>query len=195
KSWASVSLQGYRRQVAAGKGFWMSFHELVSSYPWTGKRVIRVLDPKPQMPRRNPLAYLLAMFVPYAGRMGAGIGLLIYVYVIGVIAAIAIPAYQNYTVRAVLVTAAAESQHARRQLADYYLSEKAIPQTLGQAGVADQLPNGVHLSLDPQHMVLTVHTTRGDLVFTPGRRSDGRITWRCGAGRGVTPQQLPPLCR
>ena len=78
----------------------MSFHELVASYPWTGKRLVRVLDRTPEIPRRNPLAYLLAIFVPYAGRMGAGFGVLIYVYFVGIIAAIAIPAYQNYTVRA-----------------------------------------------------------------------------------------------
>jgi Zn-dependent protease with chaperone function/type II secretory pathway pseudopilin PulG len=195
KSWANVSLEGYRRQVAAGKGFWMSFHELVSSYPWTGKRVIRVLDPNPKIPRRNPLSYLLAMFVPYAGRMGAGIGLLLYVYLVGVIAAIAIPAYQNYTIRAVLATAATESQSARQRLADYYLSEKAIPQTLNEAGVADHLPNEVQLSLDPQHMVLTVHTLRGDLIFTPRRGSAGQIIWSCSGGQGVKSEQLPPLCR
>ena len=53
----------------------MSFHELVSSYPWTAKRAIRLLDKNPEIPRRNPLAYLLALFVPYAGRMGAGMGM------------------------------------------------------------------------------------------------------------------------
>lgn len=194
KSWASASLEGYRRQVAAGRGFWISFHELISSYPWTGKRIVRVLDPKPALPRRNPLAYLLAAFVPYAGRMGAGLGILIYIYVIGILAAVAIPAYQNYTVRAVLANAATESQQARQQLTRYYLSEKAIPQTLNEAGIAAHLANGVQLFLDPAHMVLTVHTARGDLIFTPRRLGDGRIMWACSGGQGVNRQQLPPSC-
>jgi Zn-dependent protease with chaperone function/type II secretory pathway pseudopilin PulG len=194
KSWTQVSLEGYRRQVAAGRGFWLSFHELVSSYPWTGKRVIRVLDPSPKLPRRNPLAYLLALFVPYAGRMGVGFGLLIYVYLIGVLAAIAIPAYQSYTVRAVLTRAAIESQHARRQLVDYYLSQRSIPQTLNEAGVPEELPNGVQLSLDPDHMVLTVHSPRGDLIFTPRRGGDGQIRWTCSGGPGLKPAELPPWC-
>jgi Zn-dependent protease with chaperone function len=195
RSWAKVSMDGYRRQVEAAGGFWMSFHELVASYPWTGKRIVRVLDRTPAIPRRNPFAYLIAIFVPYAGRMGAGFGLLIYVYFIGVMAAIAIPAYQDYTVRAALTIAAAESQQARLQLVDYYNSQKAIPQTLSQAGVADQLPNGVQLSLDPAHMVLTVHSRRGDLIFTPRRNPDGVIIWLCSAGQGTKPQQLPPSCR
>lgn len=195
RSWAKVSMDGYRQQVAASGGFWMSLHELMASYPWTGKRVVRVLDNAPEIPRRNPFAYLLAIFVPYAGRMGAGLGLLIYVYFIGIMAAIAIPAYQDYVVRAVLTNAAAESQPARQQLLDYYNNQKAIPQTLSDAGVADQLPNGVQLSLDPAHMVLTVHSKQGDLIFTPRRQTDGEITWTCSGGQGVKQEALPPACR
>ncbi|MHB1952009.1 MAG: M48 family metallopeptidase, partial [Acidiferrobacteraceae bacterium] len=48
KHWSSVSLDGYRRQMEAAKGFWISFHELISSYPWTGKRIVRVLDKSPR---------------------------------------------------------------------------------------------------------------------------------------------------
>jgi Zn-dependent protease with chaperone function/type II secretory pathway pseudopilin PulG len=195
KSWANVSLDGYRQQVAAAKGFWMSFHELVASYPWTSKRAIRMLDESPQIPSRNPFAYLLAVFVPYAGRMGAGFGMLMYVYLIGVLAAIAIPAYQDYTVRAVLALAEAESQPARQQLVEYYQARKNIPDSLGEAGVADQLPNGVQLSLNSKGMILTVHSKRGELVFTPRRSSEGQITWGCTGGTGVKPQQLPPACR
>ena len=195
RSWAKVSLDGYRRQVAAGSGFWMSFHELVASYPWTSKRVVRVLDKNPEIPRRNPLAYVFAVFVPYAGRMGAGFGLLIYVYLIGIIAAIAIPAYQNYAVRAVLTQAMSESQAARQQLTEYYVSQNKIPQTLGEAGLAEQLPNGVRLSLDPDHMALTVHSLKGDLVFTPRRNSDGGIVWTCSGGEGTKREQLPLSCR
>lgn len=195
RSWAKISLDGYRRQVAAATGFWMSFHELVSSYPWTSKRVVRVLDRTPEIPRRNPFAYLLAFFVPYAGRMGAGFGLLVYVYLIGVVAAVAIPAYQTYVARAVLTSAVLESQPARQRLVEYYKSQKAIPQTLNDAGITSQLPNGVQLSLEPRHMVLTVHSRMGDLIFTPRQNPDGAIVWACTGGRGTKPQQLPPPCQ
>lgn len=195
KSWANVSLDGYRLQVTAAKGFWMSFHELVASYPWTAKRAIRLLDKNPEIPRRNPFAYLLALFVPYAGRMGAGVGMLIYVYFVGVLAAIAIPAYQDYTMRAALTGAVAESQPARQQLAQYYLAKNNIPGSLGDAGVEEHLPNGVQLSLNPKGMVLTVHAQRGELIFTPKKDSQGQITWLCTGGAGTKPQQLPSGCR
>jgi Tfp pilus assembly protein PilE len=168
---------------------------LISSYPWTAKRAIRLLDKDSDLPRRNPFAYVLALFVPYAGRMGAGVGMLIYVYFIGVLAAIAIPAYQDYTVRAALSTAAAESAHAREQLAKYYQTQNKVPETLGAAGVTEQLPNGIELSLDTKDMALTVHTKRGELIFTPQRDAQGQITWVCSAGEGTKPQHLPPLCR
>lgn len=195
RSWAKVSLDGYRRQVAAGTGFWMSFHELVASYPWTGKRVIRVLDQNPEIPRRNPFAYLFAMLIPYSGRIGAGLSLLIYMYVIGILAAVAVPAYQDYVVRTVLTNAATESQQARQQLVDYYNSQKAIPQTLNEAGVTDQLPNGVQLSLDPSHMVLTVRSPSGELIFTPRRNASGEVIWTCSGGQGTKRERLPMLCR
>jgi hypothetical protein len=96
----------------------MSFHELIAGYPWLTKRAARVMNVKASMPRRNPFAYLLAVFVPFAGRLGAGFGLLIMVYIVGVGAAIAIPAYQDYTVRAKLALVVPATEDARAALAE-----------------------------------------------------------------------------
>ena len=195
RGWANLSLNGYRQQLLGASGFWMSFHELTASYPWTVKRAIRVLDENPSIPQRNPFAYLFALFVPYSGRLGAGMGMLLYVYFIGILAAIAIPAYQDYTVRAVLSAAAVESQPARQKLIEYYDSTKTIPSSLSLAGVDETLPDGVGLSLNPSGMILTVKSKRGALVFTPMRDKEGKINWGCSAGEGVKQQQLPPVCR
>jgi Zn-dependent protease with chaperone function/type II secretory pathway pseudopilin PulG len=195
KYWAAISLEGYRRQLDLGTGFWMSFHELIASYPWTVKRTIRVLDETPKMPRRNPFAYVLALFVPYAGRMGAGIGLLLYVYLVGVVAAIAIPAYQSYVARAALGAAVIESQHARDALGGYYEANKQIPSSLGTVGVNETLPSGLGLTLNSKGMVLVVRSKLGNLVFTPRDDGRGRVVWVCSAGEGVSPQKLPPSCR
>ena len=122
-------------------------------------------------------------------------GLLLYVYFIGVVAAVAIPAYQDYTVRAILTVAALESQPARERLAQYYLANNKIPDSLAQAGVTDELPNAVELSLNPKGMVLTVRSKSGQLIFIPKRTPEGQIAWVCSGGEGVKPQQLPPSCR
>ena len=195
KNWKSVSLDGYQRQMDAAKGFWVSFHELLSSYPWTGKRIMRVLGKAPSISRRNPFAYFIAACVPYAGRsVGAAAGMVLYLYGFGVVGAIAIPQYHIYVARAMLAQAVAESQPARRQLVHYYLSEKKIPHTLGEAGVSQILPNGVRLSLNQRHMVLTVHSQSGNLIFTPRRKQGGEIIWTCVGGPGVTPPELGTLC-
>jgi len=76
----------------------MSFNELISDYPWLVKRVARVTarsqGQAPDIPPRNPFAYLFAIFVPRTGAGAGGgglVSLLLVVAVIGIIAAIAIP--------------------------------------------------------------------------------------------------------
>ena len=193
--WKEIDVAAYRRQVDHSSGFWMSFHELIAGYPWLTKRVARVMDIEEPMPRRNGFAYLLAVFVPYAGRLGGGFGLLILIYIIGVLAAIAIPAYQDYTVKAKISAAVVDSQGVREALGNYYQLNQQIPESLAALGIPPQLANGTRLSLDPRGMVLTVTTQQGALIFTPSANANGRIIWNCINGEGIKPTQLPPSCR
>lgn len=147
------------------------------------------------MPRRNGLAYFLAVFIPYAGRLGAGFGFLILVYIIGILAAVAIPAYHDYTVKARVSAAVIGSLPARMALGNYYQSNQKIPESLDSAGIPSQLADGTQLSLDPKEMVLTVSTKQGELIFTPTADAQGRIIWGCKNGAGLKPTQLPPSCR
>ncbi|HEU4625089.1 MAG TPA: M48 family metalloprotease [Steroidobacteraceae bacterium] len=190
----SLNLPGYVRQTEASRGFWMSFHELISGYPWLTKRAARVMGDGVQAPSRNPFAYLLALFVPYGGRLGGGFAFLIMVYIVVVLAAIAIPAYQDYVARAALVGVVSESGAAREKLADYYLTNHKIPESLEAAGVDEQLADGSALTLDTQRMALTVQTARGELVFVPSD-DHGRIVWTCVNGEGLKPAHLPASCR
>jgi Zn-dependent protease with chaperone function/type II secretory pathway pseudopilin PulG len=95
--WKAMSSSEYVAQARETSGFWMSFHELVSDYPWLVKRVARVTARAqglpPDVPSRHPLAYVFAIFVPRTGAGGGGglASLLMVVAVIGIIAAIAIP--------------------------------------------------------------------------------------------------------
>ena len=196
RRWRQLDLGAYVRQSAQGSGFWMSFHELIGGYPWLGKRAARVLDVQAAQPARSPLAYVLALFVPYAGRMGAGFGMLIVVYIIGVLAAIGIPAYQEYVQKAALEAAYQGSGPARAALGEYYEAHQAVPATLQTAGVAPDLAGGATLSLEPKRMILTVTTrNRLELVFTPARDEGGHISWQCGGGEGVAANVLPKPCR
>ena len=85
KRWKSLSVEEYVAQGQESGGFWMSFHELVSDYPWLVKRVARVIAFRegrvPVPPARNPLAYLFALFVPRL--MGGGGGGVVSLLVAG----------------------------------------------------------------------------------------------------------------
>lgn len=193
--WATLDVSSYIRQTDQTTGFWMSFHEVVAGYPWLTKRFARVVDADAPVPRRNGFAYLLAIFVPYAGRLGAGAGFLISIYIVGVLAAVAIPAYNDYKIKAELQSVVIESQSARDALAQYYESSHRVPDSLSRVNVAPTLADGSQLTLDPQRMLLTLGTRRGDLIFVPRTNPEGRVLWSCTNGEKLKPAQLPPSCK
>lgn len=192
--WQDLDVPAYLRQTRHSSGFWMSFHELVAGYPWLTKRAARVMDPNATMPRRNGFAYLIAMFIPFAGRLGASFGFLILVYIVIIMAAIAVPAYRDYTVRAQAGAAVIGSMPALEALGDYYETNKNIPASLEDAGVATTLAGGAELALDTENMELTLIVGKGEIVFTPTLDDDGNVSWTCANGEGMTPAQLPPAC-
>jgi len=193
--WRNLNVATYVRQTEHSRGFWMSFHELISGYPWLTKRAARMTAEGAAAPARHPLSYLLAIFVPFGGRLGGGFSFLIMVYIVGVLAAIAIPAYRDYTVRAKLTAAVIGSEPVRQKLAAYYLSSHRIPDSLEAAGAETQLADGSPLSLDPGRMSLTVRTKQGALVFVPTADARGRILWTCTSGQVLKASQLPASCR
>jgi Zn-dependent protease with chaperone function/type II secretory pathway pseudopilin PulG len=192
--WKQLDVSAYLKQIKYSSGFWMSFHELTAGYPWLSKRAARVMSTETQIPQRNVFAYMLALFIPYAGRLGAGFGLLLMVYIIGVMAAIAIPAYNDYTVKAKVSAAIAGTQNVREALGNYYQTNQTTPESLEALGIRPELADGTSLSFDSSNMVLTVGTKQGELIFTPKVDAEGRISWECINGEGIKATQLPPSC-
>jgi len=195
KRWAQLNLAAYKRQLQRIAGFWASFHELTAGYPWISKRVARVQGQLSALPRRNPLAYVLALFVPYAGRLGAGFGLLILVYIIGVLAAVALPAYKDYTVKAQLTALVPASQPARDALARHYAEQQSVPDSLEEVGIAPLLASGEGLFLNSEDMSLSVSSPAGEMIFEPKIDDQGRINWTCKAGEKLKEELLPKSCR
>ena len=112
--WRQVDLPAFEAQASLTRGFWMSYHELTGGYPWLTKRVARVLHPEAALPARNAFAYALALFSPYVGRGGGALGILVLAAVIGVAAAVGVPAYRDYEVKSRLTLAYTSSEPARR---------------------------------------------------------------------------------
>lgn len=193
--WKQLDVTAYLSQSRHSSGFWMSFHELVSGYPWLTKRAARVMDTEKPVPMRNGFAYLFAMFIPYAGRLGAGFGFVILIYIVAILAAIAIPTYNDFTVKAKVNAAIIESENVRETLSSYYQSTQKIPESLDALGVQSQYPDGTQLSLDSSNMILTISTRKGEIIFTPRVDAEGNIIWSCTNGEGLKLSQLPLSCR
>lgn len=192
--WKTLDVAAYIKQSSHSSGFWMSFHELTAGYPWLTKRAARVMDVNAKMPKRNFFSYILAAFVPFAGRLGSGFAVLILVYVVAVLAAIGLPAYQQYTTKAILAKNIMQSQNTRDLLGNYYETNKEIPESLSVLSIDAELIDGSLMTLNSDNMSLSISTKKGVLLFTPAENDQGKIIWDCINGEGITPEQLPPSC-
>jgi Zn-dependent protease with chaperone function len=197
QQWRNVDLQRYADQSAGNSGFWGSFHEVIAGYPWLTKRVARTIDAEAKLPSRNPVAYVLALFVPYTGRAGGGaLALVMVVAIIGVLAAVAIPAYKDYQSRALVSQAWSEAAPVREALGNYYKQKEEIPDSLSIAGAPEILPGGSELTLDSDTMVVDVALPKsaGTLRMEPTATENG-IAWNCVAGDDLADKALPIACR
>ncbi len=198
KRWQALDVPAYLEQTRETGGFWMSFHELIADYPWLVKRAARLVSGDAGVPSRNPLAWMLAIFVPRVG-MGGGAGGLMVVAIIGILAAVAIPAYQDYTIRANMAGAVAVGRQAADMVGAYYDEKKAIPASLAETGFAATSPAVKLVSVNPKSGVvtLTVAIPQLDgksLLYVPSLDENKRIRWRCGS-EDIPPKYLPAVCR
>jgi Zn-dependent protease with chaperone function/Tfp pilus assembly major pilin PilA len=204
--WRSVSKTAYIEQARQSDGFWMSFHELVGDYPWLVKRMgaVRALaaGQEPAPPRRNRLALALALFVPRLGVAGGGAGVLVTMAVVGILAAVAIPAYQDYVQKAQLASAYQAGRVATAAVERYFQANQAVPPTLEAAGASSRpaVASVELVRLNPNSGEVQVMTRvrsvhgQGLINFTPTLDQDKRLVWRC-RGDDLRPGALPSECR
>jgi Zn-dependent protease with chaperone function/Tfp pilus assembly major pilin PilA len=185
------------------EGFWMSFHELVADYPWLVKRMaaVRALATGQEVvqPRRHLGAKILAVFMPRVA--GGGIvGGVLAVFIVGILAAVAIPAYDAYTKKATVMGAYTAGLKAAQQVGRHIEDGGAFPDTIEVAGLSAN-PGGdiERLQLDTTEATVEVYTRveselgQGRLSFQP-TLEDGKVRWKC-TGHDMKTEYLPPPCR
>lgn len=118
----------------------------------------------------------------------------------GMLAAIAIPAYSDYTVRAKVSNALMASDAARMAVQEHLEAHDAAPRSLEEAGVRfTPTPQVRSIALDPRTAALTV--TLGfdplegkTIVLAPRRDAERNVTWACRGGTAPA-KYLPRSCR
>jgi len=132
------------------------------------------------------------------------IELMIVVAIVGVLAAVAVPAYSDYTVRAKVTEAIAAVSPIKASVADYYYANGSLPRSSAAAGLdinadayATDVVKGIIVKDDPEDATIEVSfkdlgdggTEDKTLLFVPDVTEGGQITWECKAG--LTTSSLP----
>ena len=128
-------------------------------------------------------------------------------FVIAILAAISIPAYQDYIIRTQVSEGLVLGDGAKTAMAEYYSNNQSLPPDNPSAGLAQStsIVGKYVSSVDVSGGKITVAfdtassniQIRNDvLVLTPFRDGSGNLGWRCGSPETTVPEKyLPISCR
>ncbi len=134
---AQLDAAAYAGQHTDERGFFVSLHELTSLYPTLSRRVVDLravaAGTEARSPSRHPLAYPFALLMPGGAAAGGGAaGALMMVFIIGLLAAMAIPAFAKVRESAIEKTCLNNRRVIGAVLAQYQLETGQPPQTFDE---------------------------------------------------------------
>ncbi|HFC2072242.1 TPA: pilin, partial [Neisseria gonorrhoeae] len=148
------------------------------------------------------------------------IELMIVIAIVGILAAVALPAYQDYTARAQVSEAILLAEGQKSAVTEYYLNHGKWPENNASAGVASSASDikGKYVKeVEVKNGVVTA-TMKSDGVNKEiknkklslwAKRENGSVKWFCGqpvtrndaadnddvAGNAIETKHLPSTCR
>ena len=137
------------------------------------------------------------------------IELMIVVAIIGILAAIAIPQYQDYTIRARVSEAVNLASAAKTAVAEYFNTNRVMPTTndsAGYTGPVTSIVAGISVAAAANASVGTITVTlsnntklgnaAGGSITLTGTGENESVNWTCSASGGTNIQRyVPANCR
>ncbi|HGO6441253.1 TPA: pilin, partial [Neisseria gonorrhoeae] len=149
------------------------------------------------------------------------IELMIVIAIVGILAAVALPAYQDYTARAQVSEAILLAEGQKSAVTEYYLNNGKWPEDNGNAGVASasEIKGKYVKQVEVKNGVVTAQMAssnvnkeiQGKRLSLWAKRQDGSVKWFCGqpvtrtddddavtadtTGTKIETKHLPSTCR
>ncbi len=133
------------------------------------------------------------------------IELMIVVAIIGILAAIALPAYQDYITRSKVSELVVAADACKTSISEYYQTLNVYPPDLAASGcgnVNSKYIASLDVAADTGVITVTAATgagtldatAAGDFVLTPAVTATGSLDWSCTAST-IPKKYLPANCR
>ena len=133
------------------------------------------------------------------------IELMIVVAIIGILAAIAIPAYQDYTIRAKVSEPMTFLDAAKVSIAEYYQARGTMPPDMSAAGIVNTSSQYIasigYTAGNPATITVTTHATslggtanNTTVTLIGTGATNGTVSWDCTGG-SLPDKYRPASCR